>query len=69
MQGLMMDYPLTLDRIVEHAGRLYSSKRIRTKLPGGAIRIKFAQIAIFVIKNEYIQCLGTHTLPFNPLGD
>ncbi len=37
MQGLMMDYPLTLDRIVEHAGRLYSSKRIRTKLPGGAM--------------------------------
>jgi acyl-CoA synthetase (AMP-forming)/AMP-acid ligase II len=34
--GLMMDYPLTLDRILEHANRLYSQKRISTKLADGS---------------------------------
>ena len=37
MRGLMMNYPLTLDRIVEHAGRLFPDNRIRTKLPDGAM--------------------------------
>ena len=37
MHGLMMNYPLTLDRIVEHAGRLFPDNRIRTKLPDGAM--------------------------------
>ncbi|HJN44130.1 MAG TPA: long-chain fatty acid--CoA ligase [Vicinamibacterales bacterium] len=37
MQGLMMDYPLTLDRIVEHAGRLFPRNRIRSKLPDGGM--------------------------------
>jgi len=36
MQGLMMDYPLTIDRILEHANRLYSRKHIITKLPDGS---------------------------------
>lgn len=36
MQGLMMDYPLTLDRILEHGNRLYPHKTIRTKLPDGS---------------------------------
>ncbi|MFN8444119.1 MAG: long-chain fatty acid--CoA ligase [Caldilineaceae bacterium] len=36
MQGLMMDYPLTLDRIVEHANKMHSNKRITTKLPDGS---------------------------------
>ena len=35
MQGQMMDYPLTLDRILEHANRLYPRKRITTVLPDG----------------------------------
>jgi len=35
MQGLMMDYPLTLDRILEHGNRLYPHKKIWTKLPNG----------------------------------
>ena len=35
MQGLMMDYPLTLDAILEHARRFYPEKRILTKLPSG----------------------------------
>lgn len=37
MQGLMMDYPLTLDRILEHAKRLFSHKRITTMLPDGSL--------------------------------
>ena len=36
MQGLMMDYPLTLDRILEHANRIYSHKRILTQQPDGS---------------------------------
>ena len=35
MHGLMMEYPLTLDRIVEHAGRMFPHKHIRTKQPNG----------------------------------
>lgn len=37
MQGLMMDYPLTVDRILEHANRQYPHKRISTKLPDGSM--------------------------------
>ena len=37
MDGLMMDFPLTLDRIVEHAGRLFADRRIRTKRPDGSM--------------------------------
>lgn len=37
MQGLMMDYQLTLDRILEHAVRLHANKRILTKMPAGAV--------------------------------
>jgi len=37
MQGLMMDYQLTLDRIVEHANRLFPQKRITTMLPDGSL--------------------------------
>ncbi|MCB0063781.1 MAG: long-chain fatty acid--CoA ligase [Caldilineaceae bacterium] len=36
MQGLMMDYQLTLDRILEHANRMFPHKHIRTKLPDGS---------------------------------
>jgi fatty-acyl-CoA synthase len=37
MQGLMMDYPLTIDRILEHGNRLYGHKRVLTKLPNGTL--------------------------------
>ncbi len=37
MQGLMMNYPLTLDRILAHANRMYPHKRISTKMPDGSI--------------------------------
>ena len=35
LTGLMMDYPLTIDRIVEHAHRMFPHKKIKTKLPTG----------------------------------
>ena len=37
MDGLMMDYPLTIDRIVEHAGRMFPHKTVRTKRPDGSM--------------------------------
>ena len=36
LSGLMMDYPLTLNTIVEHAKRMTPRKTIRTKLPDGS---------------------------------
>lgn len=36
MNGLMMDYQLTMDRILEHANRLFPHKRITTMLPDGS---------------------------------
>jgi fatty-acyl-CoA synthase len=33
----MMDYPLTIDRILEHANRLYPDKSIHTRLPDGSM--------------------------------
>jgi acyl-CoA synthetase (AMP-forming)/AMP-acid ligase II len=36
MHGLMMDYPLTLDRILVHAARMYPRKRVISKLPDGS---------------------------------
>ncbi|RIK41580.1 MAG: long-chain fatty acid--CoA ligase [Chloroflexi bacterium] len=37
MHGLMMDYQLTIDRIVEHANRMHPHKQISTKLPDGSM--------------------------------
>jgi acyl-CoA synthetase (AMP-forming)/AMP-acid ligase II len=37
LQGLMMDYPLTVDRILEHANRMFPHKKIKTRLPNGAM--------------------------------
>lgn len=36
LPGQMMDYPLTIDRILEHANRLYPHKKISTKLADGS---------------------------------
>lgn len=36
MNGLMMDYQLTMDRILEHANRMYPQKRIITMQPDGS---------------------------------
>jgi len=37
LHGLMMDYPLTLDHIIEHANRMSPNKKIKTKLPDGSM--------------------------------
>ncbi|MCU0491459.1 MAG: long-chain fatty acid--CoA ligase [Chloroflexaceae bacterium] len=37
MQGLMMDYQLTVDRILEHANRFFAHKQVITKQPDGSI--------------------------------
>lgn len=36
MHGLMMDYQLTIDRILEHANRIYPNKQVVTMLPDGS---------------------------------
>ena len=36
MVGLMMDYQLTIDKILEHAHRMHPRKQITTKLPDGS---------------------------------
>ncbi len=36
MLGLMMEYPLTLNRILEHANRVYPKQRVISKLPDGS---------------------------------
>ncbi len=38
LHGLMMDYPLTLNTILEHAKRMTPEKKIKTKLADGAWR-------------------------------
>ena len=35
MHGLMMNYPLTLAQILEHAHRIHGDKRVQTVLPDG----------------------------------
>ena len=35
IEGLMMDYQLTLDKIIEHAKRNFPQKKVITKLPSG----------------------------------
>ena len=37
MQGLMMNYQLTMDRILEYANRMFPHKQISTMLPNGSM--------------------------------
>ena len=37
LSGLMMDYQLTIDRVLEHGNRLYPHKQVKTKLPDGSL--------------------------------
>ena len=37
MDGLIQDYPLTIDRIIEHARRIHPHKRVSTMLPDGSM--------------------------------
>ena len=44
MQGLMMDYPLTLTHILERSRRLFPGNQIVTKTAGGLRRQSYAQL-------------------------
>jgi fatty-acyl-CoA synthase len=45
MQGLMMDYPLTIDRILEYARRMFPGKQISSKLADGSLhRYTYAEM-------------------------
>ncbi len=45
LRGLMMDYPLTVDRLLDHAYKLYPHKRVTTKQPDGSLhRYSFADL-------------------------
>ncbi|HEX5689313.1 MAG TPA: AMP-binding protein, partial [Roseiflexaceae bacterium] len=44
MQGLMMDYPLTLTHIFERARKLFPRKEIATKTPGGMHRYTYGEM-------------------------
>ncbi|MCA9967676.1 MAG: AMP-binding protein, partial [Anaerolineales bacterium] len=39
MNGLMMDYQLTIDRILEHANRMFPTKTVKTMLPDGSMHV------------------------------
>ena len=41
MNGLMMDYPLTLQHFLERAGRLFPDKEIVTRIAGGTHRYPY----------------------------
>ena len=43
MQGLMMDYPLTLPHILERAAKLFPRKEIASKMPDGMHRYCYAE--------------------------
>ena len=42
MQGLMMDYPLTLTHLLERSAKLFGRKEIASKFPGGMHRYSYA---------------------------
>src|SRR5579875_2172311 len=42
MQGLMMDYPLTLTHVVERSARLFPANEIASRMPGGMHRYTYA---------------------------
>lgn len=63
MHGLMMNYQLTLDRILEHANKIYPHKQIITKLPTGAMhRYAYAELYTRCKKlGNVLQALGVET--------
>ena len=58
MQGLMMDYPLTLTHILERAQKLYSKKEIATKTPAGMHRPIMVAEIIGVLAPMHRGCLS-----------
>ena len=54
LRGLMMDYSLTLDCILEHANRMFPHKKIKTKLPDGSLHeYRYADLY------RRVKCLGS----------
>jgi fatty-acyl-CoA synthase len=45
MQGLMMDYPLTLTHVLERSAKLFPNKEIASKTPGGMHRYSYSDFA------------------------
>jgi fatty-acyl-CoA synthase len=46
MQGLMMDYPLTLTQFFERSRRLFARKTLATRVPGASLfRYTYADFA------------------------
>ena len=43
MQGLMMDYPLTLTHILERSAKLFPRKEIASKTQAGMHRYSYAE--------------------------
>ncbi len=60
MHGLMMHYPLTMDRILEHANKMFPYKKIKTKQPDGSLHAY--TYADFYRRVKMLGNVLTHTL-------
>ena len=69
MQGLMMDYPLTLTQFFERSRRLFAQKPLATRVPGGPLfRYTYADFAERVTRLAGgLVALGVH--PGNRVGN
>ena len=56
MNGLMMDYPLTVDRILERAYQLYPHKQVISKLPDGSVSYRRYLKGKFLGKGGFARC-------------
>ena len=54
MQGLMMDYPLTLTHILERSAKLFPKKEIASKMPDGMHRYAYAEFSARVHKIAHV---------------
>lgn len=57
MQDLMMDYQLTLDRILERANTMFPRKRITTKLPDGSLH-RYTYADLYTRTKRLAKALG-----------
>src|SRR5262245_4049908 len=47
MRGLMQDWPLTLNRIIEHAAKWHGDREVVSRLPDGALkRTSYAEVEV-----------------------
>ncbi|HLH01046.1 MAG TPA: long-chain fatty acid--CoA ligase [Bryobacteraceae bacterium] len=54
MQGLMMDYPLTLTHILERSAKLFPKKEIASKMPDGMHRYAYSDFSARVHKVAHL---------------